>query len=84
MDAGMSLLARLSQDQLGHRARVVDRHRVRHAGHAGEAASRRGQRAAGHRFLPLLARLAQVHVHVDEARTDHEARQVDDLDAAHA
>ena len=28
--------------------------------------------AAGHRFLVLLSRLAQVHVHVDEARADDE------------
>ena len=34
------------------------------------------------RFLVLLPRLAQVHVHVDEARTDHEARRhIDDLAA---
>src|SRR5262249_9813161 len=51
--------------------------RVGHAAHGGEPAGRRRARPAGDRLLVLVARLAQVHVHVDEAGTDDLARGVD-------
>ena len=55
---------------------------VRHAGHRGEAAGDRGRGAGRNRFLVLLPRLAQVHVHVDETRDRSRAgRNVDDLGA---
>ena len=50
---------------------VVDRIGVRHAGDGGEPARRGGRQARRDRLLVLLARLAQVHVHVDEAGADH-------------
>ena len=67
----------LLQDQLRHAGVVVDRLGVRHARHGGEAACHRRRGARRHRFLVLLPRLAQVHVHVDESRAHHKAgRQI--------
>ena len=58
---------------------VVHRRRVGHAGDGGESPGNRRSAAGGHCFLVLLPWLAQVHVHVDEARTDHESfRNLDD------
>ena len=45
---------------------------VRHARDGGEPTGDRRRGASRHRFLVLLTWLAQVHVHVDEARTDDE------------
>ncbi len=72
---------RAGQDVVGDRAVVVDRERVGHARDRGEAARRGGPRAARDRLLVLEARLAQVHVHVDEARAHHLAGRVHRLGA---
>ena len=68
IDARQSGFRGLLQDQLRDAGVVVDRLGVRHARHGGEAAGHRRRDAGRHRFLVLLPRLAQVHVHVDEAR----------------
>ena len=47
---------------------IVDRIGVRHARDRGEAAGNRRRRAGRDRLLVLLARLAQMHVDVDQAR----------------
>ena len=58
-------------------SRVVDHRRgVRHAADGREAALRGSAGAGGDVLLLLLARLAQVHVHVHEARDDDLAGQV--------
>ena len=54
---------------------------VRHAGDGREPARDGRGRAGRHRLLVLLARLAQVHVHVDQARAHDEAAR--NLDHAH-
>ena len=61
-------LARTLHDVAGHRVAVVHRDRIRHAADGGEAARRRGFAAGLDGFGMLDARLAQMHVHVDEAR----------------
>ena len=59
-------------------ARAVHRRRgIWHADHAGESARRRGARAGGDRFLGRLARLAQVHVQVDQARRNDQPGAID-------
>ena len=63
-------------DDEAHRAALVaDRVGVGHARDRGEAAVRRGARAARDVFLVLVAGLAQVHVHVDEARARRSSRR---------
>ena len=76
-DARQAGGARLLADEAGHCGGVVDRVGIRHAGHAGEAAGDRGARTGQHRLLVLVARLAQMNVHVDQPRGDHAARHVD-------
>ena len=80
-DAGVAVALRLVQHVLGHRAVVVDRIGVGHRRHRGEAAGRSGTGAAFYRLLVLLARLAQVDVHVDQPRSHHQTLGVDDLGA---
>ena len=67
-------LAHLCGDRLhilhGHRV-VHNRVRVRHGAHGREAAVSRRARTGSDVFLLLEARLAQVHVHVHQAR-DHD------------
>ena len=60
-----------------HGAIVGHRVGVGHGAHAGEAAMGRGARAAGDVFLVLETGFAQMHVHVDKARYQHLARQID-------
>ena len=57
-----------SQNVFGHRRRVVHRLGIRHHRHRGKAAGSSGGQPAGHRLAVLVARLAEVDVHVDEAR----------------
>ena len=79
IDAREVGLGRLLQDVLGDAGVVVHRIGVRHAGDGGEAAGHRRGRAGRDRLLVLLARLAQVHVHVDQARAhDERAGDLDD------
>ncbi len=52
---------------------IVDRVGVRHARDRGEAAGDGRGGAGRDRLLVLLAGLAQVHVHVDQAGDDHQA-----------
>ena len=68
IDAREVRLRRLLQDVLGDARVVVDRRRVRHAGHGGESAGHRRRRAGRDRFLVLLTGLAQMHVHVEQTR----------------
>ena len=79
IDPGVAVPPRLQQDVLGHRAAVVDRLGVRHAGHGGEAAGRRGHGAGAHRLLVLLPRLAQVDVDVDQPGRHHQPGGVEGL-----
>lgn len=73
-------LGRLLEDEARDAGVVVHRIRVGHARDGGEPARDRRVDTRGHRFLVLLPRLAQVHVHVDEARADDEpGRQCHDL-----
>ena len=67
-------LGGLLQDVVGDAGVVVHRRRVRHARDGGEAAGDRRGGAGRHRFLVLLPRLAQVHVHVDQPRARRPAR----------
>ena len=61
------------------RARAVrGRRRVRHADDRGETARRRRARAGFDRFLPAEARLAEMHVNIDQARRDDQSGRVDD------
>ena len=69
-------------DVAGHRGVVVDRRRVGHAADGGESAGGGGARAALDGFGVLESRLAQVHVHVDEAGRDDQAGGVERLGAA--
>ena len=52
----------------GNLRRIVHRDGVGHGGHGGKAARRCRRRAGGDGLLVALARLAQVHVHVDQPR----------------
>lgn len=60
--------ARLTQNKLYLRIRIKGRLGVRHAGHRRKAAGRRSRRASFDRLFLFLARLPQVHVHIDQAR----------------
>ena len=64
-------------DILGDRGVVVHRIGVRHAGDRREAAGRRGARPGLDRLLVFVSRLAQMHVHVDEAGKNQAAAGVD-------
>ena len=75
-------LSRAVHDVAGDGGVVVHRHRVRHAADGGEASGRRGARAGFDGLGMLDARLAQMHVHVDEARRDDQAGGVEYLRAA--
>ena len=80
-------LAGTIKRRLKRGARVDRRRRVRHRQDRRVAARRAGGRARGAVLLVLLARHAQMHVRVDEARQDGTARAVDDartLGALHA
>ena len=57
---------------------IVD-HRVGvgHAGEGGDAADRRRMTARGDGLLMLVARLAQMHVHVDQAGAEHATAAID-------
>src|SRR5207302_6611437 len=70
---------RLLQDVFGDAGVVVHRARVRHARDRRESAGDRGGGSRGDRLLVFLARLAQMHVHVDQPGTDDQAaRDLDD------
>jgi hypothetical protein len=69
------------QNEPGDGGVVVDGSRIGHADDAGEASCRCRAGAREHGLLVFPARLAKVHVHVDEARCDHTACDVDDLAA---
>ncbi len=75
VDARQGGVGGLLQDELGDAGVVVDRLGVGHAGHGREATGDGRSHAGGDRLLVLLSGLAQVHVHVDETRTDHERRR---------
>jgi ribosomal protein S15P/S13E len=82
VDARETRLRGLAKNVGGDAGVVVHGRRVRHAGDGGEPAGHGRRRARRDRLLVLLPRLAQVHVHVDQARADHESRRdLDDLDA---
>lgn len=67
----------LQVDELGGRLMIDGRLGVGHAGDGRDAAAHRRGRAGRDRLVFLAARLAQVHVHVDEARADDHSRGVD-------
>ena len=82
IDPGQVRLGRLLQDQPGDTSVVVDRLGVRHARDGSKAAGHRRCHAGRDGLLVLLSRLAQVHVHVNQARTHHQSRRnVDDFGA---
>ena len=58
---------------------VNRRRRVRHANDGSESAARRRRRAGGDGFLGRLARLAQMHVQINQPRTDHQPFDVQPL-----
>src|SRR4029453_18106900 len=58
---------------------VAHRIGVRHGADPGEAASHRCHRARSYRLEVFLARLAQVHMNVNESGGHHLAGAVDDL-----
>ena len=60
-----------------HVDRIVHRHRVRHRHHGRESARRGGSRPRRDRLLVRLPGLAQMHMHIDQARRDHASRGVD-------
>ena len=70
------------QNVFGYRRRVVHRLGIRHHRHRGEATGSSGGQPAGYRLPVLVARFAEVDVHVDEARRHnpasgfHDARRV--------
>ena len=70
VDASRVGARRLTNDEADRRLIVGDGIGVRHRAHGGESAGRRGARAGRDRLDVLAARLAQVAVHVDEARGD--------------
>ncbi len=72
------------QDLGDQRGRVERGVRVGHAGHGRESAGDGGGGAGRDRLLVRVPRLAQVHVHVDEAGSDDRACGVDDLGVAEA
>ena len=69
---------RLGQDVPRDARRVVDRGRVGHGADRRETAAGRGPRARGDRLLAFESGLAEVGVHVDEARDDDQPGGVDD------
>ena len=73
-DVHHGMLAGALDDVAGDGGIVVHRQRVGHAADGGEAARRRRARAGLDGFGMLDARLAQMHVHVDEARAPRPAR----------
>src|SRR5262249_47585590 len=81
VDAHHALDLRLGADVVGDRAVVVHGVRVRQAAYGGEPARSGGPRTGCHGLLVFVARLAQVHVDIDEARADDLAARVDDLGA---
>ena len=76
-NVGDRLLARALDDVAGDGGVVVHRQRIRHAANGRESAGRRGARAGLDGFGVLDTGLAQMHVHVDEARRDDEAGGVE-------
>ena len=81
-DVSHGKLAGAFDDVAGDGGIVVHRQRVGHAADGGEAAGGRGARAGLDGFGVLEARLAQVHVHVDEAGSYDQAGGIEDLRAA--
>jgi hypothetical protein len=80
IDARDAHVGRALQDELRDRRVVVDRVRVRHAGHGREAARHRRLRARRDRLFVFLPRLAQMDVNVDQpGRDDTTRRQFHDL-----
>ena len=77
-----ALAPRALHDVAGHRGAVVHRLGVGHAADGGESAGRGRARAAFDGLGVLEARLAQVHVHVDEAGRDDQPAGVEDLGVA--
>ena len=73
------LAARPLHDVAGHHGAIVHRLGVRHAADGGEPARRRRPRPALDGLGVLETRLAQMHVHVDEARRHDHPRGVEHL-----
>ena len=76
IDPGKSVPPGLGGDVLADRPVVVDRLGVGHTRHGRKAAGGRRQRATADGLFVLLPRLAQMDVHVDEARGHHLTRGV--------
>ncbi len=72
-------LARASRNELDAGHVVDDRLGIGQAHHRGDAAGRRRQAAGLDRLLVLLARLAQLHAHIDETGRQHMAVAILDL-----
>ena len=68
-------------DVAGDRGVIVHRQRIRHAADGGESSGGRGARAGLDGFGMLDARLAQVHVHVDETGRHDQAGGIEDFRA---
>ena len=79
IDASEATATRFTDDVLGHRAVVVYRIGIRHAGDRGESTRRRTSGSRPDRLFVLLTRLTQVDVDVDQPRGDHQAGGVDHL-----
>ena len=71
-----SLRLRLFDDVARHSRVVVGRLRVGHAANRGKAAVRRRTRAGNDILFIFLTRIAQMAVHIDQARGDYLARCV--------
>ena len=76
-DADMTVGLGAVNDETGDRSVIVDWFRVGHAADGGEASTSGGQRSRFDSFGIFLARLAQVHMHVNESGSDDEAGGVE-------
>ena len=72
---------RAFDDVVRDRGAVIDGFRIRHAADGREPSSRCGPRSAFNRFGVFEPRLAQMHVHIDEAGRHDEPRRVEYLRA---
>ena len=78
VDARSARHPRPLQDELRHRRAVVHRVGVGHARQRGEAARERGRHAGRDRLFVFVARLAEVHVHVDQTGKHEEPAGIHD------
>ena len=79
VDVALAVLLALRPHRLGEERLVYHRGGVRHGEHGGKTALGRGVGAGGDGLSVLAAGLAQVHVHVHQARQQHVAPAVHDL-----